>query len=208
MKVARRSVLALFGILALLCTVAPVHAQEKNGATAEVKKVTPIKVTIVISEMDGTKKISSLPYTLYVNADDVGAEATTRVRIGVRVPVATRNGANGEPRIEYMDFDTNMDCKAYATSDGRFKLGLSMDRNIMSPNRNTVEALASASDNKKSATTSGDGASNGSPNPVMEHFTSAYNLIIRDGQTIDATSTTDPLTGRVLVVSVTANAVK
>jgi hypothetical protein len=47
-----------------------------------------------------------------------------------------------------------------------------------------------------------------SGNPIVQHFSSGYNLIIRDGQTMEATSTTDPISGRVLQITVSANAVK
>jgi hypothetical protein len=203
MKVTRYGALATLSILILICAAVPVRAQEKQDPSVEAKKVTPLKITVVISEMDGSKKISSLPYFFYVNADDSGGQTTSQVRFSVRVPVISGTSANGQPHIEYMDFNTNVDCKAYSTSDGRFKLNLSMDKTMMGP-----AILGSTVDDKKSTPAAGDGASNGSSNPVMQHFTSAYNLIIRDGQTIDATSTTDPFSGRVLLVSVTANVVK
>ena len=58
----------LFGVLSPFCS-----AQEKpkaeDGQKAEVR-TTPVKVQIVITELEGDKKIKSLPYTLYINAPD------------------------------------------------------------------------------------------------------------------------------------------
>lgn len=208
MKLNRSSCLAALVMLAFVCVVMPVRAQEKESPSAEVKKLTPLKVTVVIVEMDGTKKISSLPYILYVNTDDAGGQPTSQVRFGVRVPVTASNSANGQgSHVEYLDLNTNLDCRASTVGDGRIKLNLSMDRNIAGTER-SVEALGSTSGDRKSTAATGDGANNSAPSPIVQHFSSSYNLMIRDGQTIEATSVTDPFTGHTLLVSVTVNAVK
>jgi hypothetical protein len=195
-------------ILAFVCFVIPVRAQEKESPSAEVKKLTQVKVTVVIVEMEGTKKISSLPYMLYVNTDDAGGQPTSQVRFGLRVPITTNASGNGQgPHVEYLDLNTNLDCRASAVGDSRIKLNLSMDRNIAGPGR-SVEALTSAAGESKPTGTPADGASSTTPIPIVQHFSSSYNLLIRDGQTIEATSVTDPFTGHTLLVSVTANIVK
>jgi hypothetical protein len=47
-----------------------------------------------------------------------------------------------------------------------------------------------------------------SDSPVIQQFRSQLNLLIRDGQTIQSTVSTDPVTGRVIKVDVTVNVVK
>jgi hypothetical protein len=47
-----------------------------------------------------------------------------------------------------------------------------------------------------------------SPQPVVQQFRSQVNLLIRDGQTIQSTVATDPVTGHTLRVDVTLNALK
>ena len=185
-------------ILAAVGVVLPLQAQDKPAAAVEMKK-TPVslKVGVVVTEMDGTKKISSLPYTFYVNTDDSGRGSTSSVRVGLRVPVATSSTPGGVGQFQYMDIGTNLDCGAQSTADGRFKLYLSVDRSYLT-----------GSDDKKTPGLAGDGVSISSGNPIVQHFSSSYNLVIRDGQTIEATSTTDPITGRVLQIAVTANVVK
>jgi hypothetical protein len=207
MKLNRGSSLAALGLLAFMCVTIPVRAQEKESPSAEVKKLTQVKVTVVIVEMEGTKKVSSLPYTLYVNTDDAGGQPTSQVRFGLRVPITTTTSGNVNPHVEYLDLNTNLDCRASAVGDSRIKLNLSMDRNITGTER-SVEALGAAAGEKKSAGTSADGSSNGTPIPIVQHFSSSYNLLIHDGQTLEATSVTDPFTGHTLLVSVTANVVK
>jgi hypothetical protein len=200
MKLKRVKCLAALAVLAAIGIVAPMRAQDKAAAGAEAKKAqTTLKVGVVVTELDGTKKVSSLPYTFYVTTDDTGRGATSSVRVGLRVPVATGAGGAGAAttQFQYMDIGTNLDCTASSTQDGHFKLFLSVDRSYLT-----------AADDKKSPALAGDGVSISSGNPIVQHFSSSYNLMIRDGQTIDATTTTDPISGRVLQVSVTANAVK
>jgi hypothetical protein len=193
--------LGALAILALVGMAAPLPAQDKPVGQDAKKSETTLKVTVVVTELDGAKKLSSLPYTFYANVDDNGHHATSSVRMGLRVPVATGTFTNGNTnaptQFQYMDIGTNLDCAAFSTLDGRFKLALSVDRTSLS-----------TPDEKKSPTATEAGLSISSANPIVQHFSSSYNLMIRDGQTIEATSTSDPISGHVLQISVTVNAVK
>jgi hypothetical protein len=192
--------LLALAILVLVGAVAPMQAQDKPVTQDAKKTETALKVTVVVTEFDGSKKISSLPYTFYVNVDDTSKHTTSSVRMGLRVPVTTGSsgtGTNAPAQFQYMDIGTNLDCSANSTTDSRYKLALSVDRTSLS-----------APDDKKSSTTAGDGLNISSTNPIIQHFSSSYNLMIHDGQTIEATSTSDPISGHVLQILVTANAVK
>ncbi len=196
MKLARNHILATLGIIALACVVVPLRAQDKQPPTAEQNKITPLKVVVVVTELDGAKKVSSLPYTFYVNSDDRGNPRTAQVRVGLRVPIAQSSASNGvATAFQYMDIGTNIDCSASSVTDGRFRLALSVERSY----------LTAAESNKA---LSGEGVMISSGNPIIQHFSSSYSLLIHDGQTIEATSTTDPISGRVLQISVSANVVK
>ena len=189
--------LAALAILAAIGIVAPMRAQDKPAAAQEAKKPeSSLKVSVLVTELDGAKKISSLPYTFFVNVDDATRRPTS-VRVGLRVPITTGTFTPTAPtQFQYMDIGTNLDCTAYSTADNRYKLALSVE----------VSYLSSI-DEKKSAV-AGETLNITAGNPIVQRFTSSYNLLIRDGQTIEATSTTDPISGRVLQISVTANAVK
>jgi Bacterial type II and III secretion system protein len=198
MKLNRVKCLAALVIMATIGIVAPMRAQDKPAATQETKKPeSSLKVLVVVTELDGAKKISSLPYTFFVNVDD-SARRPTSVRVGLRVPIATGTFTPTAPtQFQYMDIGTNLDCTAYSTADNRYKLALSVE----------VSYLSSI-DEKKTPAVAGESLNVAAGNPIVQRFTSSYNLLIRDGQTIEATSTTDPVSGRVLLISVTANAVK
>ncbi len=93
-------------IFAGIGVVAPMRAQEKASAGSDAKKAdTALKVTVVVTELDGNKKLSSLPYTFYVNVDDTSKHTTSSVRMGLRVPVTTGSygtGTNGPTQLQYM----------------------------------------------------------------------------------------------------------
>ena len=188
----------LTGLLALAISI-PVRiaAQEKQAPPPPPppNKITPMKVDVVVSEYDGAKKVANLPYTLHVNADDPGRMSQSQVRVGLRVPVST-----GVNQFTYMDIGTGVDCRAISSPDGRYRLELSIDRSYLyTPGQGEQE---------KPASIGGERVSLSSGNPIVARFNSSYDLYLKDGQTIEATSTTDPISGRVLKISVTVNIVK
>src|SRR6266704_6046267 len=97
----------------LVIPIAFVSAQDKpkpeeSEKKAEIRKeVTPLRVQVVFNEYEGEKKISSLPYTLLVNADEPGNPAM--VRMGLRVPIQTGTQGPTASQIQYMDVGTNLD---------------------------------------------------------------------------------------------------
>lgn len=187
-------------LLATLVLVVPhLWAQEKAKSSdvakpAETEKtMTPLRVQVVFSEYDAEKKVSSSPYTLLVNADDKGPLAS--VRMGLRVPVES-SSSSAAKQFQYMDIGTNMDGRAEKADDGRFLLKLNVEKS----------SLYTQGEGQKAATSGGNEIS--SAQPVVQQFRSQVNLLIRDGQTIQSTVATDPVTGHTLRVDVTLNALK
>src|SRR5579859_142098 len=102
--------------IAIMVFVVPrLWAQDKEKSTGEAKPtqaektITPLRVQVTFTEFDGDKKISSLPYTLLVNADDRGPAAA--VRMGLRVPIESSSTGSAK-QFQYMDVGTNMDGRA------------------------------------------------------------------------------------------------
>jgi hypothetical protein len=71
----------------VLLTIMPVAAQEAQPAQANARSgaAVPLKVSLVFSRYQGDKKISSVPYTLWVTAN----ESRTSLRMGTLIRVAS-----------------------------------------------------------------------------------------------------------------------
>jgi hypothetical protein len=165
-------------------------ADEPAAGVREVK-MTPVKVTITFVEFEGDKKVKSLPYTVIVVAD--GTPPSAKVRMGSRVPVYTGK----EYGMQYLDIGSNIDCQAQRMQDGSFELKLSLDRSW-------VEGDVSVPVEKSSSQM----PSGEFPEPVIRQFRSDLNLLLRDGQTVESTFATDPLSGRVFKVEVALTLLK
>lgn len=162
----------------------------KEDATPDI----PVKVQIVLTEFDGTRKVSSLPYTIYTAASGIHSnEHNSHLRFGVRVPVST--GSAGQ--FTYQDVGTNIDCTARRFDDAQYTLDLWVERTSVSMHG-----------------TNGDesewkpGNENPGPQPLLRAFKDNFMLIMRDGQTMEGSSGVDPVTGHVLKVEVTLNVLK
>jgi hypothetical protein len=171
----------MFGVL-LAATSFGAAAQEnaKSKPDDRTPAVTPLRVQVVFNEYDGDKKVSSLPYSFTVNADERRARPGSLIRNGVRIPVST-----GKEQFTYIDIGTNVDCSATLQEDGRYKLQMTLDRSsIMSE------------------------SSSGSSNPVVRQFRAEINQVLKDGQTVESVVSTDPLNGHSYHASVTLNVMK
>ncbi len=128
-----------------------------------------------------------------MNADDGGAAAA--LRMGLSVPIETSSNA-GVKQIQYQDVGTNIDGHAEKTDDGRFRLKLNVEKS----------SVYLPGTNQKPAVVGGNEIS--SAQPIVQLFRTQVNLLIRDGQTIQSTVATDPVTGHVTKVDVTLNVIK
>ena len=173
-------------VLALLVFATLAAAKESSQNTGGPKPdertpaVTPLRVQVVFSEYDGDKKVSSLPYSFIVNADERRARPGSQIRNGARIPIST-----GKDQFTYLDIGTNVDCSATLQEDGRYKLQLALDRSSISPE-----------------------SSSGSTNPIVRQFRADMNPVLKDGQSIESIVSTDQLNGHIYRVSVTLNVAK
>jgi hypothetical protein len=188
-------------LVALICTTfvpSRLSGQDKeksaepSKAAEAPKAVTPLRVLVVFNEFDGDKKISSLPYTVLVNADDKGPQAA--VRMGLRVPIETSAGPNKQ--WQYQDLGIDLDGRAERTDDGRFLLRLNIAKS---------SAYAPNAVQKPSGV---EGVEISGGQPIIQLFRSQVNVLMRDGQTLQSTVASDPVTGHVLKVDVTLNVIK
>jgi len=167
----------------------PAPAAPKPAAAA----VTPLRISVVVSRFQGEKKLSSLPYTLSVNAGSRGT-----LRMGAKVPVNMMMTANmpkdfpqGGP-VQYQDVGTSIDCSVSAAQDdGRFRVEITID------DSSVYGDAPNPTDNKPPP-----------GNPSFRSFRASDSMVLRDGQTSQFTTATDKVSGEIVKVDVTLNVVK
>jgi hypothetical protein len=181
-KVIRRGAVA---VLVLAAMVGLAVAQESKPVPSPRPQI-PLKVQLVISRYQGDKKISNVPYSLWVTTN----AGRTSLRMGVQVPIPSTGG------YSLKDVGTNIDCVAEpAAEQGVFMLSLVVTDSSLFPST----AKAVEPEGQKSP---------GWLPPTIRNFTSTFNILLHDGQTAQYTSVTDPVNGEVLKIDATLNVLK
>jgi hypothetical protein len=152
----------------------------------------PIRLQFLISKYQGEKKVTSLPYSISLNANG----PRVSLRMGARVPYYTTHFAEGKSSsaLAYEQVGVNIDSGASTAGmdGGQFRVDI------------TVEGSSIASANQAQST-----VSSGAPTaPVFRHFRTSSNLLLKDGQTTQLTTAADPISGEVMRVDVTLTVVK
>jgi hypothetical protein len=185
--------------LACSLTPASIAAQDKPKSDTKVA-ATILKLQVTFAESEGERKLANLPYTFFVKATDTGPSSPynaplTKVRIGSRVPVYA-----GKDGMQYIDVGTNIDARGVSADDGLFDIMLNLERSwvegdvLVAMEKHTGESTDSNASHFKE--------------PIIRQFKTELNLRMRDGQIIQTTQAADPLSGRLLTITVTMNVVK
>jgi Bacterial type II and III secretion system protein len=181
---------------------ATAQEKEKPAAAAAPKAsaatVMPLKLQITIARYQGEKKISSMPYTLSMNAGAQPPNNTANLRMGTKMPVMMVTAVDIKqpdgkqvPQIgpiQYQDVGTNIDCRATALDDGRFLLQITVDDSSVYPDEQAP------------------GGSKG--NPAFRSFRASNTMVLRNSETGQFTTAADKVTGEVVKVDVTLTVVK
>ena len=182
----------VFVVALAAASPALVRAQGKSAEPAGTPPIVPLRVQVVISRYEGEKKISSMPYTLSVNAGN-----KANLRMGTRVPVTSTTytpiaaggaGVNPLTSYQYQDVGTNIDCATSPLDDGRFRMELSVDDSSVYPED--------------------QGRAIGTDRPSFRSFRVSNSLVLKDGQTTQFTTAIDKVTGIVTKIDVTLTVVK
>ena len=180
--------------LVLLSTVG-LSAQSDQPQSAPARPaLISLKVSLVFARYQGDKKISSVPYTLWVTAND----QRTSLRMGTQIPVPStvfgKEGERPQTSYNYRDVGTNIDCAANSTPEGAYRLIITItDSSVYYPDQ---------SDSAVRSATAATGA------PAFRNFNSTFTLLLRDGQTAQSTSATDPVSGQIVKLDATLNVQK
>ena len=170
-----------------------------TGQARQAAAPMPVKITVVLSRYQGDKRVSNMPHIIGVTAGATAPGPKTTLRMGTDVPVvSTVFGGDGkgvpQSSYNYRSVGTNIDCTAWGdeTTAGLFHVAL------------TITDSSIGLDTSKRA-----GAQAVVPDvPSFRSFNSSFTALLRDGQTTQYTSATDPVTGELTKIDVTLNVMK
>jgi hypothetical protein len=202
MKIARS--LTTFALL-FMCAPLLVYGQGTKAPdapeNAKAEPSTPVKLLIVLSEYDGTKKIANLPYTMPLIVGDKPSGAYSTLRIGVKVPVKTGESKTGDTQIQYIDVGTSIDARVSHADGGKYQVDLKVDRS-------SLYVAARGQDGKVFGKEWSGGEAPPTTEPIVRQYRGDVGMSLREGQTSEGTVATDPLTGHIFKVEVTLNMAK
>jgi len=170
-------------------------------ATPAVPPLVPLSVQVVFSRYQGEKKVSSMPYTLAVNANSLqhARGEKSRLRMGAQIPVpvmapATVDGkpapvAGGGP-VQYRDVGINIDAWANSFDANRYQVNISIEDSSVYTSEQ-VGSLPKVGEL-----------------PVFRSFRFTNELVLRDGQSAQFTAATDRVSGETIKVDVTLTVLK
>ena len=157
----------------------------KEQAPRVERSLSGLKVQIVLSRTQGDKKISSVPYVLWLTGND---GSRSNLRMGTQIPIP-----DGKGGYSYRDVGTDIDAIATSGPDSSYRLALTIsDSSVYYPDRNDPSAA--------SPTNTGV--------PAFRKMTANFSILLRDGQTGQYLSATDQVTGQVLKIDATLTVLK
>lgn len=179
-----------------------VAAQDKEPPKEPIRSETvkpkgpQLKVEFIFSEYEGEKKIKVLPYTLVVlPGNDIRSSDFSKLRIGDRIPVATGT-ESGKVQFQFIDVGTSIDCRAFSVGEGRYQLALNLERSWVQGEAPVSDAKPSPSIIKQYEL------------PIIRQFRSESSLNLVDGQKIETTFATDPVSGKVIRLEISMSVIR
>ena len=190
-------------ILLFLPLIAAVTYGQQSSKDSTRATMSHLRVEVLVTEYDGSKKINSLPYTLYLGVTDLEKKFSApraTLRMGVRVPIATTGVVSPDAatqkqytQYQYENVGTNIDVGATKLEADLYRLEFTVERTAVSSAREENDA---------------SGQSGILPLPTLTNFSSRFELSLRDGQEGEGMSATDPFSGHVMKISVTMHVLK
>src|SRR5438445_7206720 len=114
----------------LLAAPVAASAQEKSSSASASEAATPLKLQVVMTRYDGDKKVSSMPYTMLVNASEPIAKATqAEMMMGVQVPLTVQ--IKEVPTVVFKDVGAKIVCTATPVGGGRYRLVLAIEQSLV-----------------------------------------------------------------------------
>ncbi len=189
-------------------SAAPPQAPAQAPAKSDTLQTIPVRIDVMLTRLQGEKKVSSLPFSVLANAaDSRGRFEPVSIRMGIDVPIgtitetdsrttpaessgATRSTGSTTSRTQYRNVGTGIDCWATRLDETRFSVRVSIsDSSIYSPE--------------------GEGKSFKTVEPAaFRTFSTSNTVVMRDGQTVLFGTGTDKIGGETLKIEVTLHVTK
>ena len=174
-------------IALVLSVVAAVDAQGQPEQAALI----PLRLEIVFEKYQGEKRVTSEPYMLSLNANDKGPGGFPRggkIRMGIEIPMRMdRVGDKEVPgNVIYRSIGNAADCIVASVDQARFKVDCTFEQSSIPSGSSTTGIVP----------------------PMLRTFRSETSVILRDNQTTQYTTATDPVSSEVLKVAITLSVVK
>ena len=200
-------------IAALTGTAALQAAPQAPAEAAPMKPAVSLKIDVVLSRWQAEKKVSSLPFSLFVVApaftpmtnrsarDPQIPTGRQSVRMGVDVPVGTSSRVSTSGQTagsstttntpEYRNVGTSIDGGASQTDDGRFAIDIRVQDTSIFTNDGANSTQIRLADPM-----------------AFRTFTMNNVLTMRDGQTLPFAMASDKISGDIIKVDVTVTVLK
>lgn len=156
----------------------------QQGAPAQAR------ITVVISRQQGDRKLSSLPYVFGVTSGE-----RTNLRMGSEVPIGSKRAEGSammQSPVSYRSIGTNIDCGLNPAGSGIYRVQLVVEDSSVHLDREQKSGNPAVTNDY----------------PSFRSFKTNFIALLRDGQTMQHTSATDPVTGELMRVDVTLNVLK
>jgi hypothetical protein len=181
--------------------------EEQQEYERQVRAVVPVDVHVVISRYQGEKKVSSLPYSLTVNAVHPAARVqVAQLRMGAQIPLPAMSTptVDGKPvtgmltttPVQYKEIGTFIDASAKAIDAGAFELHVSVSDTSLYRRPPDAQSAESAEQVEAAGL------------PVLRTFTASNNMVLKDGQSKQFMLAADRVSSETLRVEVTLNVMK
>jgi len=183
-----KKIAAVAGALLLLSTA----VRSQDSPKPQPEELTALKITLILHEFGGNQEVARLPYEVAVAAMMGAGHHTSRgsARVGTRIPVLTEKGS-----FTYVDIGTSYDCQVSAWSEGRFRIETNLDRSSVSTtNAENIKAKGIPAESPE--------------NPRINSLRLSFDVLLRDGETQEASAATDPLTGHIWKVEIRLKVLK
>jgi hypothetical protein len=187
------NLLKKIAVLAATVMLLSTGARGQETSKPQAGELAPLKITLILHEFDGKQEVASLPYELAITAH-LGVEHNQKERgsgrVGTRIPVLTEKGS-----FTYVDIGTSYDCMVSAVGDGRFRIETSLDRSSVSTtNVENIKAKSIPAESPE--------------NPRINSLRLSFDVLLRDGESQEASTATDPLTGHIWKVEIRLKVLK